>query len=115
MRIPSLLIVALAVSAPAYTQPPITVVGDMPTARISAADLNLHSASGQARLQARIRTAAQTLCMDPAVRDVARYIAGRTCLSHALASARPQVDRLVRLSGTSADIAAATIIVRADR
>jgi UrcA family protein len=115
MRIPSLLILALAVSAPAYAQPPITVVGDAPTAAISAADLNLHSTLGQARLQARINVAAETLCMDRAVRDIGRDAAGRACFNHALASARPQVDRLVRLSGTSADLAAATVIIRADR
>jgi UrcA family protein len=113
MRIPSLIAFALVATAPAYAQPPITVLGDAPTATVSAADLNLHTATGQARLQARVADAAETLCMDRAVRDIARTASGLTCLNRALASARPQIERLASSNMSPADLATATIVVSA--
>ena len=115
MRIYSVIALALIASAPAYAQPPITVQGDAPTATISAADLNLHSASGQARLQARIADAAEMLCMDRAVRDIARTASGLTCLNRALESAAPQIERLARSNFSPTDVAAATIVISAKR
>jgi len=113
MRIESLVTLALLVSAPAYAEPPITVQGNVPTATVYAADLNLHSAIGQARLQARIADAAETLCIDRSVRDIKRTASGLTCFSRALASAKPQVERLARLDATAANVAAATIVISA--
>ena len=51
----------LATSASASIQP--IVVDGVPTARVSYADLNLHSAAGQAHMAHRIRSAAERLCV----------------------------------------------------
>lgn len=113
MRNSSVITLALAVSAPAYAQQPITVEANPPTVTVSFADLNLHSAAGQTRLQSRVRDAAETLCMDRSVRDIGRTAAGLNCLGRAIASAQPQVERLSRPDVTAAQLAAGTITVSA--
>ena len=111
MRSQSLFALLLTVSASAFAQPPITITGNVPKASVSVADLNLHSASGQARQQSRINRAAETLCMDRAVRDIGRTASGLTCRDRAIASAEPQVFQLVQGNASPANLAAATITI----
>lgn len=110
MRTASLITFLVAATAPTYAHPPITVEADAPTATIPAADLNLHSASGLANLQVRIRSAAEQLCMEPHNRDLGRVSLSRSCFDHALASAQPQIQRLARANPTTR-LAAATITI----
>lgn len=113
MRTASLIAFLIAASVPAYAQPPITVEANAPTATIPAADLNLHSAPGLAKLQIRIRTAAEQLCMEPHNRDLGRVSLSRSCFDHALASAQPQIERLAR-ANLATGLAAATITISAN-
>jgi UrcA family protein len=65
------------------------------TASISHGDLNLASAAGIARLDARVRRAAERLCIDPGVRPLHFAAQARVCVDEAVAAARPQLDRAI--------------------
>ena len=95
----SILTVAAAAfaSTSASAMDPITIVGGVPTIHVSYADLNLATAAGRDRLDQRVRQAANQLCVDNAVRDIDRALAGRTCVSDAISSA----DAQVRMAGKS--------------
>ena len=64
-------------------------------ASISHADLNLTSAAGIARLDARVRRAAERLCIDPGVRPLHFASQSRACVDEAVAAARPQLNRAI--------------------
>lgn len=103
---------AFAASTSAAAQTPILVEADVPTATISYADLNLQSSAGRTNLERRVRQAAEMLCLDRNVRDVHRTAMGYTCVGHAMASAKPQIDQIAA-NGTARDLAAATIVMSA--
>lgn len=65
------------------------------TAAVSHADLNLGSAAGIARLEARIRRAAESLCDEPGVRPLHSAVKGRACIADAIAAAQPQLRAAV--------------------
>ena len=83
-------------SAAAIAAPPIVVeASPQPTAIVSFADLDLSQAAGRARLDGRVRRAAEELCVDTGVRDLAERIEQKGCVSFAVASARPQIERAI--------------------
>ncbi len=88
----------VATGAPAVASTPIVVEGSpAPSARISHADLNLVSTAGVRRLNARIRNAAERLCVDEYSRSLRDIADGRACLRVTLERARPQVERAIAL------------------
>jgi UrcA family protein len=110
-RVILIAIAAFAASTSAAAQP-IVVEADVPTATISYADLNVQSSAGRASLERRVRQAAESLCVDRNVRDVHRTALGLTCVSHAIASANPQIQQIAA-NGTARDLATATIVISA--
>lgn len=76
-------------------KPPFIVEGvlDVPTARVSYADLNLRSEAGVQVLQARVRRAATTLCIEPQVRELHRMLLGRKCFNTAMTRASEDIQR----------------------
>ena len=102
---------AAMVPAIVRAQPPIVVEAEFPTAAVSYADLDLSRPAGVARLNGRIRRAAEELCVDEAVRNLARTAVARACLTAALASTEGQVERAIALYGTPQFAARGTIAV----
>jgi len=102
------LLMTVAAESPGFTQP-IIVENTAPTAFVSIADLNLHSAAGRQTMDRRIRHAADELCFEAGKTDLDREIEERACYNAAMASARLQVRTFDRSSGIAA--AATTITV----
>jgi UrcA family protein len=69
----------------------VTGVPDLPTASVSYADLDLSSAAGRAKLNARIRSAADRLCAYEGVQPVQEKSERRQCFQAAMASTEDQV------------------------
>ena len=93
----------IAISTAAYAEkPPVIVDGvlDMPTVHVSYADLNLRSQAGLQVLQARVRRAASTICLEPQVRELPRVIAARNCYNSAMARAQDDIERVAGKFGT---------------
>jgi UrcA family protein len=81
-------------SALAPTHQPSVFVDGIPTARVSYADLDLHSTAGRSRMARRIRSAAEDLCKDNFV-DVGIVQPLRNdCYTAAVASGVTQVDAI---------------------
>lgn len=116
--------VALATSAPvlAHTPPTATIVGtfddpDVLTERVSYADLNLASATGEKRLLYRVSRAVRNVC--PGY-SLSFTLLEHRCRDFAWTGAKPQIDLAVRrareiaANGFSA-IAPVTIAIRLPR
>lgn len=90
-------ITALAGSAASAQEPMIVegITGEFPTAVVGYSDLNLARPAGVDRLNARIRRAAELLCVDNGVRPLSEVMLSRACTRDAIAGAQPQVDRAV--------------------
>jgi UrcA family protein len=96
----------------AVAQPPIIVTMEpVPTERVSYADLNLASASGQARLEARIRSAAEHVCFLTNDRSLDKYMPERRCFTTAYNGGVSQMNSLVAAQGSNPSLAAAAITV----
>ena len=94
--------------APAQAQQPIVVEGATPAAVVGHADLNLAADAGVQRLQARIRAAAERLCVEPGTASVQVQVEARNCITATVAAAQPQVRQAIaRQAGQR--FAAATI------
>lgn len=63
-------------------------------ARIRYDDLDLRSAAGAARLAARVRAAAERVCLEPGVQRLDARLAGLECRDALIAAAGPQIARL---------------------
>lgn len=104
----------VAAGVPAYGQNPIVVEG-LPTAIVSYADLDLSDPGGQARLNARVRRAAQQLCANDGVRDIGSQFQQRACLNFALTHARGQVEQAIAQYGSQPQFAGRNTITVAGR
>lgn len=114
MRTTSLITALLAVAAasPVCAEKPIVVEADAPTAHVSYADLNLGSTAGMKVLQARIRHAAQALCVESSRTDVTRALQEKKCFNSALASAEIQVEAASRSPRNMATAATIAVVGR---
>lgn len=86
----ALLLIA-AVAAPALAQPTITVASHpdrFPSVQVSTADLDLASADGQRRLDARLMRAAAQVCTMTRLRDLNESRLADRCRTDTLARAR---------------------------
>lgn len=97
----------LNVAAPASAQgAPRAASAPLGSAAVTHADLNLGSAAGVARLEARVRRAAEGLCGDPGVRPLHFAAKSRDCIDQAVADAQPQlrtaIERAAQGSGAGA-------------
>jgi UrcA family protein len=86
-------------SAAACAQEDDTVVdgprGDRPVAYVRYQDINLGTEEGVGKLHARVRRTADAMCMDNGVTSLHRWTLGQKCMKAAIASAEPQITRVV--------------------
>lgn len=80
---------AVAVAAPAAAETDLAT--ETRAVEVTYHDLNLAHASGAARLETRIRSAARSICGEPQ-KSVAALQAARQCRVAAVESARPQLE-----------------------
>lgn len=81
---------------------PIVVEGaPAPSARVHTADLNLLSAAGVRRLNARVRGAAERLCVEPGTKSLQAVAEGKACLRVAVDRAQPQIQRVIELQSAA--------------
>lgn len=81
--------------------PPIIVQSDVPTARVSYADLDLGSAAGRHTLEGRASRAAAGLCLANRSRPLDQAMAERQCYSFAMSHARIDIDLAVARAKTT--------------
>ena len=82
-----------ATGAPAAAADLVVTGSTAPTARVSFDDLNLRSEAGLKRLDARIRAAADRLCIGTGTETLQARLEGLACRDAAIASAAPQIQR----------------------
>jgi UrcA family protein len=86
----------VATGAPAVAATPIVVEAtQVPTARVAHDDLNLRSAAGVRKLQARVRRAAQQLCVEPNSKSLQVVAEGKACIRVAVEQAAPQIEQAI--------------------
>jgi len=90
-----LLVVAAVLAASAVVGPTVSQAAEPNSVRVSYADLNLASATGQHTLQRRIGFAAVVVCEIEDSRDMALAAATHACRTTAVADARPAYDAAV--------------------
>jgi UrcA family protein len=98
-----------ATSAPLHAAE-LVVTAKAPVARVAYDDLNLRGAAGKARLQARVRRAAETLCLGTGIESLKDRLAGAKCRDSAIEAAAPQVADAIGKAGRFAS--AGSVIVR---
>lgn len=77
-------------------QGPILVEGNVPTAIVSYADLNIANPAGLRALNGRVQRAASDLCLSSRQRvSLDRWAVERGCYDFAIADAQRQIDRAV--------------------
>jgi len=111
---PTLIAAAAMLSAPALAQPVIVngAPTDLPSVRVSFADLNIGSAAGRSSLERRIDVAAAHVCSDaPARMGLDDTMSIRGCVVRAKASGRRQIDTLLAARANGIHLAEATLIV----
>lgn len=112
---------AMTPAAVARERPVVVIApaSDLPTRRVSYADLNLASLAGEKTLLTRVSRAVKWVCME-SVGPSPLYYAEQGCRSYAWRGARPQIDRAMQRhreiasTGTSL-IAVAAISIAAPR
>jgi UrcA family protein len=85
------LLLLAAVAAPALAQPTITVASHadrFPSVQVAVGDLDLASADGQRRLDARLMRAAAQVCTMTRLRDLSESRLADRCRADTLARAR---------------------------
>ncbi|MGH6925538.1 MAG: UrcA family protein [Propylenella sp.] len=90
----ALAVTALVIPVAASAQGPITVEGEaLPFEYVSYSDLNIASETGLDMLRSRVRGAAKRLCIEDGVRQLEPVLAGRACVSGAVAGAEGQISQ----------------------
>lgn len=97
----------LAATAAPLHAAELVVTAKAPQARVAYDDLNLASAAGVARLDARIRAAAERLCDANGVRDLGARLAADKCEAAIVAAAAPQAHQAAQGFGSRPVILAA--------
>ncbi|HEX2763338.1 MAG TPA: UrcA family protein [Allosphingosinicella sp.] len=101
-----------AFAAPAAAADIVVTGSPAPTAKVAYDDLDLGSAAGLNRLNARIRAAADRLCSDPGVKGLEAQLQAAACRDATIAAAAPQVARAIAQSGFAS---AAPIVLASGR
>jgi UrcA family protein len=104
---------AALTAASALVIPTISQAEETNLVRVSYADLNLGSDSGQHILQRRIAAGARTVCVIEDSKEIELRSATNACRSDAIASAQPAYDAAVAAArhGTVTVIGAASLAV----
>ena len=96
-----------ATATPAYAADAASTGARTAAVRVAYDDLNLQSAVGLRRLDARVRAAAERLCIPNGLTSLRERAAADACKDEALAAARPQVRRATRVQPLGAVLLAA--------
>jgi UrcA family protein len=91
-------------SGVAIAQAPMVVEAELPRAVVSYADLDLRSAAGEAKLRARVESAAAQLCLHDGTLPLTEQKERARCFREAMASAEAQIahaaaNEAIRLAG----------------
>ena len=98
---------AAAQPSPAAQEPPIVIIRKLPPSAdilvrtVYIADLDLKSASGQQEMEKRVGKAVEDMCVIVSPLPSYKGPLEKPCRDEAWASARPQMDSLVRAAGGS--------------
>ncbi|HJR82750.1 MAG TPA: UrcA family protein [Sphingomicrobium sp.] len=98
----------------ASAEPVVVSSEQLPSERVSFADLNLSSAAGQAALKRRIRGAAERVCEFTADRRLDTYLVTHGCFVSAYRNGLRQMDTVVARRATGSTIAAASLTIRGE-
>ena len=90
----------LAATAAPLHAAELVVTAKPAQARVPYADLNLRSEAGVARLDARIRAAADRLCTGVGIEKLADRFAEARCRTATIAAAAPQVKQAIETFGS---------------
>nr|NUR37290.1 UrcA family protein [Sphingomonas sp.] len=106
---------AALAAAGALLTPTISQAADTDSVRVSYADLNLASDSGQSALQGRIAVAAETVCGPADHRDVPFTQRVRECRSGTIADAQPAYQAAINAArhGTVEVLSGAALVITA--
>ena len=107
---------AAVLAASAFVVPTVSQAAEVPSARVSYADLNLASDLGQQSLHRRIFHAAESVCeIGLTRREVKLALLATDCRNGAIAATQPQFEAAVNAArrGTVTVGAAAALIVTA--
>lgn len=85
----------VATGAAVAATPIVVEATQVPTARIAHDDLNLRSAAGVRKLQARVRRAARQLCLEPNAKSLQVIADGKACVRVAVEQAAPQIEQAI--------------------
>ncbi|MDB5691522.1 MAG: hypothetical protein JWO81_585 [Alphaproteobacteria bacterium] len=91
----------IAAVTPAFGAEVVVNGASAPSARVAYGDLNLRSKAGVARLESRVRTAADRLCHGIGIETLAARLDALTCRQATIAAAAPDVRRAIERSGTA--------------
>ena len=92
---------------------PIVVYPDLRTERVSYADLNLASAEGRARLEQRIRGAADRVCDVGGKPTLAEFSTRGSCFTAAVRDGLSQMDKAIAGNGIGGTTTAAVLAISA--
>ena len=91
--IKSMSAIAAVLLATALVAPTVTQAEEVPSARVSYADLNLANADARETLQNRVQFAATSICDNGArSMELEQAQSARLCRTNAIASAQPALD-----------------------
>jgi UrcA family protein len=98
----SLLILSALIASTSAAAQPVEVIADAPRIeRVAFVDLDLTSDAGFRRLEARIQSAANRLCIENGVQPLAVVLAGKSCRNQAITGAADQVQMAISRFGNS--------------
>jgi UrcA family protein len=98
----ALILAALAVSSSAANAAPIVVNAEpLPMARVATSDLNLGSPEGRARLEARIRGAAESICVTRGDLSLEAILVQQGCYRSAVAEGIWQMTSITSAAAAS--------------
>lgn len=109
-----MLVAACLMSSPVLAEPVVVRANpdELPTARVSFADLNLSSAAGQKELRERIGRAAADVCFfSSGTVSLYQYIAERGCFRTARADGFRQMERVLESRSLGLAIATSSIVI----
>ena len=104
---------AVILGASAASAQSVTVTAPGPVARVSFADLNLHSPSGRTLLQRRIRGAADDLCFEDGILPLQVRLQRHACFNAVVADGNRQLDELLAAPASGSALAATALTIAA--
>lgn len=110
----SLLILSALIASTSAAAQPVEVIADAPRIeRVAFADLDLTSDAGVRRLEARIHSAANRLCIEDGVQPLSVKLDGKACFNAAYADGLTQAGKVIQARRSSLALASTAISIQA--